>query len=220
MAQKMFERMEGESLDCLIDQENILNECISFEDGTIMTSSSSNDLSCLTPTTIIPEENKDLPHFEILINAINSGDPKLMKDLLTPICCVHRLTVIKYCYDNQPFDESQSPNFPNQRLVSLPPIIGLDGFINDWMNIHDMIPDCIITAIAPPRVCMQSKRESTHIVGIQLDGNSLLFLSDGMNFYESNYKCVATSRTIKTGSIILYLNEEGLIYRMDFYLEK
>eukprot|EP01040_Poterioochromonas_malhamensis_P012207 gene12207-13347_t len=219
MAQKMFENMEGKSLDFFIDQDDVLNECISFEDGTIISSASSTDLSSLTPT-VFPEENKDLPHFEILINAINSGDPKLMKDLLSRICCAHRLTVIKHCYDNQPIDESQSHNLPNQRLVSLPPIIGLDGFINDWMNIHDMIPDCIITAITPPRVCMQSKRESTHILGIQLDGNSLLFLSDGLNFYQSNYKCVATSPTIKTGSIILYLNEEGLIYRMDFYLEK
>eukprot|EP01040_Poterioochromonas_malhamensis_P015174 gene15174-16942_t len=214
--------MEGkESFDCLSDQDDIVNEivneCISFEDGTIMTSSSSNDLSSLTPT-IIPEENKDLPHFEILILAMNSGDPSVMKDLLTRICCAHRLTVRKYCYSSQPFDESQS--LTNQGLVALPTIISLDGFINDWMNIHDTIPDCIVTTITPPRVCMQSKRESTHILGIQLDGNSLLFLSDGLNFYQSNYKYIIPSPTRKTGSIILYLNEEGLIYRMDFYLEK
>lgn len=180
-------------------------------------------------------------YMNLLIFALNSCDPVVMDDLLSRICDPSVL-VNNYGYaspDNvvteaDTMTDSSSPEL----FQNFPPITGLGNFIAYWDNMQKTFPDCIISMKTPSRSCVHTKREAVYAIGIQFQGtcvtvahphaipmNPSLVITSPFVFSPFAYGDtlpvfrVSRQKMEKNGSIIIYVNKNGFISRIDLYLE-
>eukprot|EP01040_Poterioochromonas_malhamensis_P019064 gene19064-22424_t len=168
-----------------------------------------------------------------LLYALNSIETIEMKDILARFCRAD-VTVQFNCYANT--WEIESYGVENQdTFSSLPPMSGLDSFVDYWMKVHETTPDCVITLKTPVRLCHRTKKGgSAYIFGVELVGTMLAwidtpypltFQSNHFQPLSQQHMCLMGRRAVtssidKRGSVIMYVNErEQLIDRLDFYLE-
>eukprot|EP01040_Poterioochromonas_malhamensis_P015172 gene15172-16940_t len=110
----------------------------------------------------------------IIINALNSADKESMRLTLSSVCEID-LTVT---YSNYVKSLTSDLNASNQETFSsLPPMSGLDSFIDYWMKVHETTPDCVMTLKTPVRLCHRTKKgECAYIFGVELVGTMLAWI--------------------------------------------
>eukprot|EP01040_Poterioochromonas_malhamensis_P008998 gene8998-9743_t len=184
---------------------------------------------CSTPT--IERFNQNLAT-EVLVYALNCNELPEMKEVLTRICRPN-VQIMYYCYAHSLVEDNRPIN--QQLFSSLPPVYGLDSFIDYWMKVHETTPDCVITLKTPVRLCHRTKKGgSAYIFGVELVGTMLAwidtpypltFQSNHFQPLSQQHMCLMGRRAVtasieKRGSVIMYVNErDQVIDRLDFYLE-
>eukprot|EP01040_Poterioochromonas_malhamensis_P008999 gene8999-9744_t len=168
---------------------------------------------------------------DLFVFALNSADTVIMKDILQGICAPWML-IRFYCYVKQVDAGSRTAH--QDTFSSLPPMHGLDSFVDYWMKVHDTTPDCVMTLKTPVRLCHRSKGECAYIFGVELVGTMLAwidmpypltFQSNHFQPLSQQHKSLMGRRAVvasieKRGSVIMYVNErDQVIDRLDFYLD-
>eukprot|EP01040_Poterioochromonas_malhamensis_P015173 gene15173-16941_t len=169
---------------------------------------------------------------EVLLLALNCDYAPEMKEILSHICDPN-MSVTHNCYAKALSCDMHASN--QETFSSLPPIYGLDSFVDYWMKVHETTPDCVMTLKTPVRLCHRTKKgECAYIFGVELVGTMLAwidtpypltFQSNHFQPLSQQHMCLMGRRAVtasieKRGSVIMYVNErKQVIDRLDFYLE-
>ncbi len=159
---------------------------------------------------------------DTLVIALNAYDSLSLRALLSQVC-VPDVLVMNYCY------EGLKESFKDENEMAIPmeayPIIGVDQFAAYWNMVQEYIPDGAFLPTQTARPCTTDGDSSVYIGGVQFQGTSLvkegatLFTTAMRNTSNHQRLEMTVTKVALSGSMIVYVNAHGLIYRIDLYLE-